>query len=86
MKSWKSASLPLCGVAVSSRKWRVRRRKELPQPVAFRVLDLVAEIGGAELVGFVADDQVPVGLLQLGLDIFVAAELVQPANDQETSR
>ena len=25
MKSWKSSSLPLCGVAVISRKWRVRR-------------------------------------------------------------
>ena len=33
-------------------------------------------------MGFVADDQVPVGLLQLGLDVLVAAELVEAADDQ----
>ena len=31
---------------------------------------------------FVADDEVPVGLLQLGLGILVAAELVEPADGQ----
>src|SRR5438067_12086345 len=30
MKSWKSASLPLCGVAVSSRKCRQRPARSLP--------------------------------------------------------
>jgi hypothetical protein len=57
-----------------------QRREQLPQAVAFGVLDLAAEIGGAELVGLVADDQIPVGLQQLGLGIFVAAELVEPAD------
>ena len=59
-----------------------QRREQLAEPVALRVLDLVAEVGGAELVGFVADDQVPVGLLELGLGILVAAELVETANGQ----
>ena len=30
MKSWKSASLPLCGVAVSKRKWRARPESRQP--------------------------------------------------------
>ena len=63
-----------------------QRREQLAEPVALGVLDLVAEVGGAELVGFVADDQVPVGLLELGLDIFVAAELVEPADGQRRLR
>ena len=40
MKSWKSSSLPLCGVAVISRKWRVSSPEQLPEPVALGVLDL----------------------------------------------
>ena len=82
MKSWKSASLPLCGVAVSSRKCRVRPARSWPEAVALRVLDLAAEVGRAQLVGLVADDQVPVGLLELGLDVLVAAQLVEPADGQ----
>ena len=31
MKSWKSSSLPLCGVAVISRKWRVRVDNNCPR-------------------------------------------------------
>jgi len=30
MKSWKSSSFPLCGVAVISRKWRVRPERSWP--------------------------------------------------------
>ena len=59
-----------------------QRREQLAEPVALGVLDLVAEVGGAQLVGFVADDQVPVGLLELGLDVFVAAQLVEAADGQ----
>ena len=33
-------------------------------------------------MGLVADDQVPVGLLELGLDVLVAAELVEAADGQ----
>ena len=33
-------------------------------------------------MGFVADDQVPIGLLELGLGVFVPAQLVEPANGQ----
>ena len=57
-------------------------REQLAEPVAFRVLDLVAEIGRAQFVGFVADDQVPVGLLEFGLGIFVPAQLVEAADGQ----
>ena len=46
--------------------------EELRQAVTLGVFDLAPEVGGAELVGFVADDQVPIGLLQLGLDVLVA--------------
>ena len=63
MKSWKSSSLPLCGVAVISRKWRVSRDEQLAEPVALGVLHLAAEVGGRHLVRLVADDEVPVGLL-----------------------
>ena len=60
--------------------------EKLAEAVALGVLDLVAEVGGAQLVGFVADDQVPVGLLELGLDVFVAAQLVEAADGQRSSR
>ena len=43
MKSWKSSSLPLCGVAVISRKWRRDAAEQLAEPVALGVLDLAAE-------------------------------------------
>ncbi len=82
MKSWKSASLPLCGVAVRSRKCRVRPAEKLAQAVALGVLDLAAEVGGAHLVGLVADDEVPVGLLELGLDVSFAAQLVEAADGE----
>ena len=59
-----------------------QRREELPEPVTLGVFDLVAEVCGAELVSFVADDQVPVGLLELDLRVLVAAELVETTNDQ----
>ena len=34
-KSWKSSSLPLCGVAVISRKWRVRPERSCPRRYRF---------------------------------------------------
>ena len=43
MKSWKSSSLPLCGVAVISRKWRQWPPTQLAELVALGVLDLAAE-------------------------------------------
>ena len=84
MKSWKSSSLPLCGVAVISRKWRVRVDEQLPEPVALGVLDLAAEEGGRHLVRLVADDEVPaaIGRLELLLHILVARELVEAGDDQ----
>ena len=59
-----------------------QRSEELPKAVALRVLDLVAEIGRAQLVGFVADDQVPVGLFELRPNTVVTAELVQSCDDE----
>ena len=82
MKSWKSSSLPLCGVAVISRKFLVSAGKQLAEPVTLRGFDLAAEEGGRHLVGFVADNQIPVGLLELLLEVFVPAELVEATDDK----
>src|SRR5262249_20742047 len=59
-------------------------REQLPQVVALRVLDLTAKVGGGHLVRLVADDQIPAPLWggKLGLDVFVAAQLVEPGDDQ----
>ena len=59
-------------------------REELPQAVALGVLDLASEEGRGELVGFVADDEVPagVGCGDLGLDVLVAGELVEAGDDK----
>ena len=65
MNSWKSSSLPLCGVAVISRKWRVSVDEQLAEAVALGVLDLAAEEGGRHLVRLVADDQVPAAVGRL---------------------
>jgi len=59
-----------------------QRREQLAEPVAFRVPDLVAEIGRAQFVSLVADDQIPVGPLNFGLGIFVPAEHVEAADGQ----
>ena len=58
--------------------------EQLAEPVALGVADLAAPEGGGHFVGFVADDQVPaaVGGAELGLDVFVAGELVE-AGDGE---
>ena len=60
--------------------------QELAQAVALGVADLAAEVAGRHLVGLVADDEVPVRLLQLGLDVLVAAELVEAADGQRVLR
>src|SRR5271154_448454 len=39
VKSWKSASLPLCGVAVISRQRRVSVERRMPEPVALGELE-----------------------------------------------
>ena len=57
--------------------------KKLAQPISFRVLDLVAKEGCGHLVGFVANYEVPVGICQLCLHVFVAAQFVEPANGLE---
>jgi hypothetical protein len=58
------------------------RGQQLTEAVALSVFHLVAEVRGAEFVRLVADDQIPVGLLKLGLKVFVAAQFVQPTNCQ----
>src|SRR5207253_1770499 len=59
-----------------------QRREQLAEPVALRVLDLTPEVGGAQLVGFVANDQIPISLQELRLHVFVTAQLVQAADRQ----
>src|SRR5579862_4209211 len=83
MKSWKSSSLPWCGVAVISRKWRVSVESSW-QAVALRIADLPAEERGGELVGLVANHQVPAAVrrLELRLHVLVARQLVEPGDHQ----
>ena len=59
MKSWKSSSLPACGVAVISRKWRAVPPEHLAEPVALRLLDLVAEVVSGHTMRLVDHDEVP---------------------------
>ncbi len=59
-------------------------REQLAEAVALGVFDLVAEEGGRELVGLVADHQVPTAVrgLELLLEVLVARELVESGDDQ----
>ena len=59
-------------------------REELAEVIALGVLDFAAEERGRELVGLVADDQVPAAFrgLQLSLHIFVAREFVETGDDE----
>ena len=59
-------------------------REQLSQPVALGVFDLVAEHRGGQLVGLVADHQVPAAVrgLELLLHLLVARQLVEAGNDQ----
>ena len=58
--------------------------EKLAQSIALRVLDLVAEVAGGHLVGFVAHNEIPpaVGRTQQLLDLVVAGEHVQAGDDQ----
>jgi hypothetical protein len=56
--------------------------EQLAELEALGLVDLVAEVAGGELVRLVDDDQVPLAVLELGLEVFVAGELVQ-AGDQQ---
>ena len=60
------------------------RRQQLAEPVALRVLDLATEERRRELVGLVADDQVPATIRrgELLLQVLVAGQLVQARDDQ----
>ena len=68
-KSWKSSSLPECGVAVISRRWRVMLAEQLAELEALGLLELAAEVVRAHPVRLVDDDQVPLGLLELRLEL-----------------
>ena len=54
--------------------------EKLAEPIALGVLDLAAKEGGRHLVGFVANDKVPVGVGQLRLHVLIPAQLIQPAD------
>src|SRR5262249_18821802 len=45
--------------------------KHLTKTISLGVFDLVPEIRGAEFVGFIAYDQIPVGLLEFDLSVLV---------------
>ena len=54
--------------------------KQAAQLIALGVFDLPAPHGSGHLVGFIADDQVPIGNLQLFLQLSISCELVQTGN------
>jgi hypothetical protein len=53
--------------------------KELAESVPLRVFDLVAEERCGHLVGFVTNYEVPIGIQQLRLHLFVPAQLIEAA-------
>jgi hypothetical protein len=56
---------------------------ELPEPVTLGVVDLAAEEGRRHLVSFVHHDEIPIGLLQLRLDVIrIPAHSIEPANGE----
>ena len=81
-KSWKSSSLPECGVAVISSRWRVMLAEQLTELEALGLLQLAAEVVRTHPVRLVDDDQVPLGLLELRLELLVAGQLVHPGDQQ----
>src|SRR5216683_4371402 len=56
--------------------------KQFTKLVAFSILDLAAKEGGRHLVRLVYDDQIPLGLLQFGLDVFIAGQFIQSGDSQ----
>ena len=64
MNSWKSSSLPACGVAVISSRCRVMPPEQLAELVALGLLQLGAEVVRRHPVRLVDHDQVPVGLIR----------------------
>src|SRR5258708_10897066 len=54
--------------------------EELAESISLRVLDFVAEERCGHLVGLVTNYEVPIGVQQLCLHVFVAAQLIEAAN------
>src|SRR5262249_51844508 len=56
--------------------------EKLSKAVTLRVFDLVSKVCGTELVSLVADDEIPIRLFQLRLDVLVPTELIKSRNDE----
>jgi len=56
--------------------------EELTQFVALRRFDFAAEEGRRHLVRFITHDHVPIGRVQFGLNVLVAAQLIEAADDE----
>src|ERR1700730_730867 len=54
--------------------------KKLAQSISLCVLDLVAEVRCGHLVGLVTNDEVPVGVRQFCLNVFIAAQFIETAD------
>ena len=67
-KSEKFAGSPLCGVAVSSRRWSRRITEQLAEGIP---RGLPGRRGPGHPVGLVHDHEVPVNLLEAGEDVCV---------------
>lgn len=59
--------------------------KQAAQLIALGVFDLPAPHGSGHLVGFIADDQVPIGNLKLFLQLSISCELSRRAMQKFTS-
>ena len=81
-KSWKSSSLPRVRGRGHQQRWRVTLAEQLAELEALGLLELAAEVVGAHPVRLVDDDEVPLGLGELGLQLLVAGELVHPGDQQ----
>ena len=82
MNSWKSSSRPACGVAVIRRKCLCVAAQELAELVALGLLQLAAEVMRGHPVRLIHDHQVPVGLIELLLEVVGAGKLVHPRDEQ----
>ena len=56
--------------------------EQLAELEALSLLQLAAEVVGAHAVGLIDDDQIPLGLLQLRLQLLVAGQLIHPRDQQ----
>src|SRR6266542_322047 len=74
--------LPIVGGRRHQEEMPRELSKHLPESISLRVLDFIAVERCGHFVGLVTNNEVPVGVRQLCLHIFVAAQFIEAANGQ----